>query len=82
MRRLLLADGVREGKGALEDVAAYLRSARRSGKTALRIHCPPDLYAALEADNARVFWEMLEDAGYADCSVYSNARAGMLSVEP
>ena len=66
----------------LEDVAAYLRSARRSGKTALRIHCPPDLYAALEADNARVFWEMLEDAGYADCSVYSNARAGMLSVEP
>ena len=63
------------------DVAAYLRSARKSGKTVVRMHCPPELYAALKADNARAFWQMLEEAGFGECTVYSNDRACILTAE-
>ena len=63
------------------DVEAYLRSARKSGKTVMRMHCPTELYAALKADNARALWEMLEEAGFKGCSVYSNDRTCILTVE-
>ena len=63
------------------DVEAYLRSARRSGKRVARMHCPSELYAALKADNARAFWEMLEEAGFGECTVYSNDRACILTAE-
>lgn len=63
------------------DVEAYLRSAHNRGKNAPRIFCPPDLYAALEADGARAFRKMLEEAGYVNCRVYVNERLGMLGAE-
>lgn len=63
------------------DVAAYLRSARKGGKRVVRMHCPPELYAALKADNARAFWTMLEEAGFRECTVYSNDRACILTAE-
>lgn len=63
------------------DVAGYLRSARKSGKRVVRMHCPTELYATLKADNARAFWKMLEEAGFGECTVYSNDRTCILTVE-
>lgn len=64
-----------------EEVVEYLRSAHESGKTVLRIYCPPDLYVALKADKLRLFWKLLKEAGYTGCMVYSNDKTGMLKAE-
>ena len=60
------------------DVASYLRSARRDGRSIVRIYCSDSLYSALTANSASRFFSMLKDAGFSEYTVYTTEPYGLL----
>ena len=64
-----------------DDVAAFMRSIRESGKSDMHIYCTENLYALLMNDNASAFFSMLKQAGFREYAVFYNDNHRMIGAK-